>query len=53
MCSRESLSDVQKGRVLTVLEKKRGGGIRKERQKRLLTSMLQHTSVLPKREHTP
>lgn len=53
MQSRESLTDVAKGCVLRVVENKRGGGCRERERDRLLTSMLQYTSVLPKRESTP
>lgn len=53
MQSRESLADVEKGYVLRVVENKRGGGCRERERHRLLTSTLQYTSVLPKRESTP
>ena len=53
MQSRESLTDVEKGCVLRVVENKRGGGGCRERERdRLLTSTLQYTSLLPQRERT-
>jgi len=50
MRSRESLSDVARGCVLRVVENRRGGGCKGRERDRLLTSTLQYTSVLPKRE---
>ena len=58
MQSSESLTDVAKGCVLRVAENKRGGGgggggCRERERDSLLTSTLQYTSVLPRRESTP
>lgn len=53
MQSGESLTDVAKGCVLRVVENKRGGGCGEGERDRLLTSTLQYTSVLPRRECTP
>lgn len=50
--SRERLNDVASDWALRVVEKKRGGCRDRERD-RMLTSTLQYTSLLPKREHTP
>ena len=54
--SGESLTDVAEGCVLRVVENKerrRRGGCGERERDRLLTSTLQYTSVLPKRESTP